>query len=751
MVRKALKIKGIVQGVGFRPFVFRLAEELRLTGHVRNTSEGVEIEIEGSARDTNAFVKKLAREKPAASRIDRIIVRITRLRGSRSFAIRESRSSRGFTRLSPDIALCPDCRREFYDPRDRRYLYPFINCTNCGPRYSIIENTPYDRRRTAMKKFAMCPECGREFADANDRRFHAQPNCCPVCGPRFTLYAIRGKKISVADPIGRAADLIRQGRIVAIKGIGGFHIACDARNKTAVARLRKLKKRPAKPFAVMSDLGDISRIARASTEELKVIAEPAAPVILLRKKGRTLCSAVAPANPCVGIMLPYAPVHHHLLEKVPYLVMTSANVKDEPLCRNDRELRSKLGSIVSHYLTHDRDIENRCDDSVGYVRPGRGFSVIRRARGYAPNPVELPFPVKPTLAVGPLLKNTFTLAHRGEAYVSPHIGDLNGQKTMDFFREMTARYRRWFRIDPRIIAHDLHPDYLSTRIARTIPGRKVGIQHHCAHIAACMGENRVRGKVIGIAFDGTGYGLDGRIWGGEFLYGGYPDLRRVGRLEYLPLPGGEASIRKPYRIAVGYLCRLFGAAAAEAVPGLAPKKEIRAIAKMIDAGYNLADTSSVGRLFDCVAGLLGIMPEITYEAEAAINLEYRARPGVDGYYPYEIDHAAGLVVRIAGILKGILNDMGIEETGVIAAKFHNTVSRFALDICRRLRKIYGVNQVCLSGGVFQNRFLSRLMIGDLTGAGFRIYTHHQLPDNDGCVSYGQVILANTMEKNENSD
>jgi len=739
MIRKSIKIKGIVQGVGFRPFVYRLAGELGLAGYVRNTSEGVELEIEGPPRKTVAFLKRLNREKPAASRIDRITVRNVPVRRVQLFIIKESKTARGFTRLSPDIALCPDCRREFYEPRDRRYLYPFINCTNCGPRYSIIENTPYDRLRTAMKKFIMCPECRREFADAGDRRFHAQPDCCSVCGPRFALYTIRGKKIMALDPINKAADLIQRGRIIAVKGIGGFHIACDARNAAAVARLRKFKHRPAKPFAVMTGLKDLHRIATVTAGELEIIAAPVAPVVLLRKKGRSLCSAVAPANPYLGVMLPYAPVHYRLLETVPFLIMTSANVKDEPLIRNDREIRNRLGSIVSHYLTHDRDIENRCDDSVGYVRPDRGFSVIRRARGYAPNPVGLPFSVKPTLAVGPLLKNTFTLAHNDEAYVSPHIGDLDDRMTLEFFREMTARYRRWFRIDPQIIAHDLHPDYLSTRIARSLPGRKVGVQHHCAHVASCMGENRIRGEVIGIAFDGTGYGLDGRIWGGEFFYGGYQGLRRVGHLEYLPLPGGEASIRKPYRIAVGYLCRLFGA---DAVPGLAPKKEIRAISKMIDAGYNLADTSSVGRLFDCVAGLLGIMPEITYEAEAAINLEYRARAGVSGYYPYEIDGSDELVVRIAGILKGILKDMSKKDTGVISAKFHNTVSCFALDICRRLRKIYDVKRICLSGGVFQNRLLSRLMIRDLTEAGFRVFTHRQLPDNDGCVSYGQTILAN---------
>jgi hydrogenase maturation protein HypF len=741
MVRKALKIKGVVQGVGFRPFIYRLAEDLGLTGYVRNTSEGVEAAVEGPDRSVDRFLKRIDREKPPASRIDRIIVRAVRPRGSGSFSIRDSRFSRGVTRLSPDIAVCPECRREFYDFKDRRYLYPFINCTNCGPRYSIITGTPYDRNRTAMKKFLMCPDCRREFGDVRDRRFHAQPDCCPVCGPRFTLYSVRGRKIPARDPILKAADLIRQGRIVAVKGIGGFQIACDARNAAAVARLRKLKGRPTKPFAVMADRKDAAKIAYPTGEEMAILCDPAAPIVLLRKKGRRLCPEIAPANPYLGLMLPYAPVHYRLLEKVPFLVMTSANLKDEPLVRDDRKVKKKLGSIVSHYLTHDRDILNRADDSVGYVRPGSGFSIIRRSRGFAPNPVDLPFPVSPTLAVGPLLKNTFTLAARGEAYISPHIGDLEDRATLDFFRETMNRYRRWFRIEPERIAHDLHPDYLSTRLAQTLPGRKIGIQHHCAHVAACMGENRIPGKVIGIAFDGTGYGLDGRIWGGEFFYGGYRNLRRVGHLEYLPLPGGEASIRKPYRIAIAYLYHLLGGN--EGRPIRAGRSEIKAIHEMIDHGFNLAYTSSMGRLFDCVAGLLGIMPEITYEAEAAIRLEHCARPGLNAHYPFAVEETEdGLVVRVAGTLKAILHDLGRTDAAGISAKFHNTVSRFALDICRRLRKIYGVNQICLSGGVFQNRLLSRLMIRDLTRAEFKVFTHHRLPDNDGCVSYGQVILAN---------
>jgi hydrogenase maturation protein HypF len=746
MVRKALNIKGVVQGVGFRPFLFRLAGDLGLSGYVRNTSAGVEVAIEGPARSVDRFIKRIGREKPPASRIDRIIVRAVRATGSDSFVIRESRPSRGSTRLSPDIAVCPECRREFYDLRDRRHLYPFINCTNCGPRYSIIKDTPYDRSRTAMKKFPMCPDCRREFGDVRDRRFHAQPDCCPVCGPRFTLFSIRGRRIASPDPILEAAELIRQGSIIAVKGIGGFHIACDARNAAAVARLRKLKRRPTKPFAVMVERRNVARIASAAAEEMSILSDPAAPIVLLRQKGRRL-KGIAPANPYVGVMLPYAPVHFRLLEKVPCLVMTSANLKDEPLARDDREVKAKLGSIVSHYLTHDRGILNRADDSVGYVRPGSGFSIIRRARGIAPNPVDLPFPVSPTLGVGPLLKNTFTLAKRAEAYVSPHIGDLDDRTTLDFFRDMTARYRRWFRIEPERIAHDLHPDYLSTRIARALPGRKIGIQHHCAHIAACMGENRVLGNVIGIAFDGTGYGLDGRIWGGEFFFGGYRNLRRVGRLEYLPLPGGEASIRKPYRIAIAYLYRLLGGKGV--LPFRAGRSEVKAVHEMIDRDFNLAYTSSMGRLFDCVAGLLGIMPEITYEAEAAIRLEHCARPGTNSHYPFAVEESEGCcVVRIAGTLKAILQDLDRTGAAGISAKFHNTVSRFSLDICRRVRKIYGVNQVCLSGGVFQNRLLSRLMIRELTHAGFKVFTHRQLPDNDGCVSYGQVILANTHLINE---
>jgi hydrogenase maturation protein HypF len=741
MIRRAIKIKGIVQGVGFRPFVYRRAEELGLTGFVRNTTEGVEIEIEGPAPKIAAFLANLTAGKPAASRIDRITVRAVKPRGARSFIIKESRAAHGFTQVSSDIALCPDCRREFYTPSDRRWQYPFINCTNCGPRYSIIHDTPYDRRKTAMKKFVMCPDCRREFAAVRDRRFHAQPDCCAACGPRFSLFTIRGEKVAAADPIAKTAGLIRNGKIVAVKGIGGFHIAVDARNRKAVAKLRKLKRRPTKPFAIMTNLENLHRIADLNRAEMEIITAPTAPIVLARKKGRLVCAAVAPTNPYLGVMLPYAPVHYRLLESVPYLVMTSANLRDEPVIGNDADIRDKINRTVSHFLTHDRDILNRADDSVGFVRRDRTFSIIRRARGYAPLPIALPFSARPTLAVGPLLKNTFTLARGEEAYVSPHIGDLDNPTALGFFKETAAAYRRWFKIKPEIIAHDLHPDYLSTRIARAMPGRKVGVQHHAAHIAACMGENGLAEKAIGIAFDGTGYGLDGKIWGGEFFIGDYQNLRRAAHLEYLPLPGGEASIKKPYRIAAAYLYKLLADSAADL--NLAPRTEITAIHKMIDEGYNLAETSSLGRLFDCVAGMLGIMPEITYEAEAAINLEYRAKKGIKGSYHYRIDEDdRGLIIRVADILRGIRADIGKQEIGVVAAKFHNTLARFALDICRRLRKLYDVNRICLSGGVFQNRYLLDLMVRELAGAGFEVFTHRHLPTNDGCVSYGQVIIGN---------
>ncbi|HEX7320264.1 MAG TPA: carbamoyltransferase HypF [bacterium] len=739
--RLRIHIQGIVQGVGFRPFVYRTAHDLGLAGFVRNTTAGVDIEAEGTAPALARFLDRLIELKPPAARIDEITKIILPLCHDKEFKIRKSVAAQGFTQLSPDIAMCRQCFEEFSRPSDRRYHFPFINCTNCGPRYAIIQAAPYDRSRTSMRRFKMCADCAAEFENMGDRRFHAQPDCCYVCGPAFEIHAMNGKVLKTVDPIVTAAELLKRGRIIAVKGIGGFHIACDATNRHAVQKLRRLKHRPTKPFAVMAALRDVPGIARVNEMERTVLVSPAAPVVLLEKRHRLVCDEVAPQNPYIGVMLPYAPVHHTLLKAVPYLVMTSGNIQDEPIVIDDQQVRQKLGRIVSGYLTHDRAIINRCDDSVGLVLPRHGFSIIRRSRGYVPVPVQLPLRVKPTLAMGPLLKNTFTLAHKKDAYVSPHIGDLDNLETLDFFKEMIRKYKRWFKIEPDLIIHDLHPDYMSTRVAQSLKGRKVGVQHHIAHIAACLGENNVQGPAIGIAFDGTGYGLDNRIWGGEFFVGTMNDLQRAAHLEYLPLPGGEESIKKPFRIALAYLYK--NGLAYPAVLAELARGQQTAIERMIDTKYNLAWTSSMGRLFDCVSAMLGLQKEITYEAEAAIRLEHIAGRGAAGSYPYELVANETIMVKVAPLLRAILSDIenGVKAP-VISARFHNTVAGFSLDIARKLRRLYGMNSVALSGGVFQNRYLLVMMASVLKRAGFKVYLHKYLPTNDGCISYGQVIYGN---------
>lgn len=589
-----------------------------------------------------------------------------------------------------------------------------------------------------MQKFRMCPDCAREFADVTDRRFHAQPDCCPVCGPHFTLYGINQKIIAVEDPVSETARLLRKGKIIAIKGIGGFHIVCDATNCTAVKKLRRLKGRPTKPFAIMARSGDLKKIVFLNNKEREFLNSPIAPIILLRKKNRIICEAVAPNNPYLGVMLPYTPVHHLLLEKIPYLIMTSANIQDEPIIKTENGVVTKLKDIVSFYLGHNRSIENRADDSIGFHLPGYGFSIIRRSRGYAPIPVELPFSVRPTLAVGPYLKNTFTLANKKDAYISPHIGDLDNLETLNFFKEMIKKYKRWFKIKPGIIGYDLHPDYLSTKIARQMPGKRIGVQHHIAHIVSCMAENKINDAVIGIAYDGTGFGLDKKIWGGEFFIGDIKNQRRVAHLEYLPLPGGETSIRKPYRIAIAYVYKLLNKTIK-----ISNHTETEIIKKMIDNDRNLVYTSSMGRLFDCVSALLGITKEITYEAEAAINLEYTARKGIRAHYEYEFKDRDEITIDIAKILEGIIKDLENNvDKEIISAKFHNTVVKFTLEMVKKLSRIYYMKKVCLSGGVFQNRYLLKQIIKTLGNQGFDVYIHRKLPTNDGCISYGQAIIAN---------
>lgn len=743
--RYRIAVRGIVQGIGFRPFVHRLASAIGLAGSVRNTSSGVEIDIEGERGRLQSFLRRLERERPPAARIEAIVCREVPASGAKGFVIRPSAIKRGFTQLAPDLALCPDCLREFRCESDRRYRYVFINCTNCGPRYSIIHDTPYDRDRTSMRRFKMCAACAAEFASVTDRRFHAQPNCCPACGPSLRLTTISGRRVP-GDPVAQTIALLRNGALVAIKGIGGFHIAADATNNEAVRRLRLLKQRPTKPLAVMTAGDRVRDIARVSADELAAMRSPAAPIVLLRKRPSRLSPAVAPGNPYVGVMLPYAPLHYLLLDKIPYLVMTSANRHDEPLVAHDSEVK-RLASIVSFVLGHDRPIANRCDDSVGCYEPRTGFAILRRSRGYAPVPVTLPIRVRPTLALGPYLKNTFTLARGTAAYVSPHIGDLDNERTLDLFQELLEKYQRWFKIKPERIVHDLHPDYLTTHLARAMKGEKIAVQHHAAHFAACLAENAYPGPALGMIFDGTGYGTDGAIWGCEFLVGDIRRHRRVAHLEYLALPGGEASIRNPYRIALAYLRQLAPERATPRVlRRLFPRHyhEQEQIDALLASSQDRVVTSSLGRMFDCVSALLGVTETITYEGEAAINLEHHAACATSTGYRYAITESepGACVIRMGPTLHGILDDLerGV-STRTIAARFHETVTRFALDIADRTRRLTDVTTIALSGGVFQNRRLQSRLVQRLHRAGFRVLLHRQLPANDGCISYGQVVLA----------
>jgi hydrogenase maturation protein HypF len=741
--RKHIHVDGIVQGVGFRPFVYRLAQGLNLTGYVRNTTEGVDIEVEGQQADVQRFVCDLTRRKPKAAVIDRLEVSDTPRRRTATFIIRKSARREGFTRIAPDIATCNDCLHEMADPEDRRYLYPFINCTNCGPRFSIIRKTPYDRSQTSMRSFDMCEQCAAEFKDVLDRRFHAQPDCCVECGPRFVLIDLKTGFTTGDDTIIRAIRLLMHGKIIAIKGIGGFHLACDATNTRSITRLRAMKQRPTKPLAVMCDLAHARRIARISEDEASCLLSSIAPIVIVQKKANTIISDhIAPGNPYIGIMTPYAPVHHLLIKNIPYCVMTSGNIRDEPIVKDDEDMRHKLHTIASHALTHDRDIENRCDDSVGFVYPDRGFSIIRRSRGFVPSPVALPDRVPPMLALGPHLKNTFCLARAYEAYVSPHIGDLDNMENLVFFNEMVEKYRTWFRIDPELVVHDMHPEYLSTRIAPDFSLPTQAVQHHVAHIVSCLGEHGVRERAIGIAFDGTGYGLDKRIWGGEFFIGDCTTQQRVAHLEYIPLPGGEASITRPYRIAIAYAATLCGSVFR---PRNIPAKEVRSVLNILNDRQFTVETSSMGRLFDCVAGMIGLVKEITYEAEGAINLEHIAKKGVKAHYPYTLLQGDPVRIGIAPVIDGVMHDLSRDVSlPTISAKFHNTIVHFSLEVVKKMSTIHHTRSVCLSGGVFQNRRLLTTLVRTLERNAFNVYVHKRLPTNDGCISYGQVVYANNQ-------
>ncbi len=736
MSRIRVEVRGVVQGVGFRPFIYNLARSLSLKGWVRNTSGKVEIEAEGER--VFEFLRLIKEKAPPMAKIDEISYEELPPKGYESFEIIKSLEEEGYQLLSPDIATCEDCVREIFDPGDRRYMYPFTNCTNCGPRFTIIEDIPYDREKTTMKVFRMCPECEREYNDPTNRRFHAQPNACPVCGPKLWLEGPSGV-IDTDDPIDEAVRLIREGNIVAIKGLGGFLLACDARNREAVRKLRERKRRPSKPFALMMrDMDEVKRYCDVSEEEERLLKSPESPIVLLRwrEKG-DIDEGVAPNLRYLGVMLPYTPIHHILMRKAGFpLIMTSGNLSEEPIAKDNDEAKARLKNIADFFLLHNRDIRSRYDDSVVMVEDEP--CMIRRARGYAPYPIHLPFEVKRVLACGAELKNTFCLTNKNHAFISQHIGDMENEETLSHFIDTIELYKKLFRIEPELVACDLHPDYLSTIYAESLGKRLVRIQHHFAHVVSCLAERGIDKKVIGVSMDGLGYGEDGAMWGGEFLVSDMESYERIAHLEYVPLPGGEASIKKPWRMALSYILTLLGDVEIEKLPLYKFVNDVEAevVKKQIKALINTPMTSSMGRLFDGVSALIGVRGEIDYEGQAAVELEMIAE-GNGKAFPFDITEGPPFIIRLGKLFEAIIEDD--EPPQIIAGRFHITVAEMIKKVCELIRGMTGIKDVVLTGGVFQNRLLLRLTKNILKESGFEVITHRKVPPNDGGISLGQAV------------
>ncbi len=799
--RAQITVKGVVQGVGFRPYVYTLASGLDLKGYVTNTAEGVLIDVEGTR--LSDFLHRLPQEPPPLSRISQITVAHLPLLGYSDFTIRKSTDSGSagpFTLVSPDVSICPDCLRELFDPVDRRYLYPFINCTHCGPRYSITKSVPYDRPNTTIASFTLCPECEKEYRDPRDRRFHAQPNACPKCGPQVEFRVsnaecgMRSAELKGNEALTNGVDALRKGGIVAIKGIGGFHIACDAMNDTAVRRLRERKRKSNKPFGVMMpDVETIGQFCEVSEAEREQLESGRRPIVLLRKKGdHGLSDAVSPNNKYLGCMLPYTPLHyllfyHPVVKKlllnsefrIPYselqaLVMTSGNLSEEPIVHDNEEAFKKLSGIVDGFLTHNRDIFMRVDDSVIRMRnaecgvrnnkndelgtPNSELSFLRRSRGYAPEAIPLQDDGPEILGCGADLKNTFTLTKGEYAIPSQHIGDMENYETLKFYEETLDNLRAVYRVNPVAVVHDLHPGYLSTQWAKEHGARVMGqgsskrietfsLQHHYAHIGSVMAEHGLKQKVIGVAFDGTGYGADGNLWGGEFLVADIDGFKRVGQFKYIPLPGGEAAIREPWKMAVSYVLDAAGENASRYLEqagfikkyGRVPVEQVMTIAR----SRELSPLSSgAGRLFDAVAALMGICDANTFEGEAAMALESFVQEGVPDEYPVEFapENEYTVVDFSRTILEIIENSAGNPDRKFISTRFHNTVASVIRSLVRDTSTRHGIKDVALSGGTFQNIYLLNRTVKLLKEDRMNVYLNTQAPCNDAGISLGQAYL-----------
>ncbi len=746
---KRLEVNGIVQGVGFRPFVYNLARQYDLKGEVANTSSGVSIHVEGPPEQIRSFERDLAEKSPPLAYVVEISSRAESVKQYSEFRIVKSKGQEMMTTLiSPDVSICEDCLRELFDPGNRRYLYPFINCTNCGPRYTIIDDIPYDRPKTSMRHFKMCAACQAEYDEPTDRRFHAQPNACAECGPQVALYDNRRKSVDADDPIQKAAAFIREGKIVAVKGLGGYHLAADAENSEAVIRLRNRKMREEKPFAVMAaDLQQIGQFAYISPEGRKLLTSIQRPIVLLPKKTPgPIAEAVAPRNRFWGVMLPYTPLHYLVLKHgFVALVMTSANLSEEPIAIDNDDAFARLADIADYFLVHNRDIYLRSDDSI--VRNAAGQTrTIRRSRGFVPIPLFLNRTVPAILACGAELKNTICITKGDKAFLSQHIGDLENMETLNFFKQTIAHLQRILEVRPEIIACDMHPDYLSSRYAAEQKDiRKVEVQHHHAHIISCMAENKLDGAVIGLSFDGTGYGADGTIWGGEVLIAEVGQFKRVAHLSDVRMPGSAAAIKEPWRMAVSYLYDAFGENFRELNLPILKKIESRnskIIVEMILNGVNSPQTSSLGRLFDGVAAIAGIRQRVNFEGQAAMELEMLAEGDARSIYDYQWTFEDPIKILTAPIIRGVVQDV---QSGVsvakISTKFHRTLIALFAEVCAAVRQNAELNRVVLSGGCFQNAILLSGLIRELESRQFEVFSHRQAPCNDGGISLGQALVA----------
>ncbi len=761
--RKQIRVRGIVQGVGFRPFVHNLAQSLGLGGFVFNSSAGVIIEIEGGDAVLQQFVETLRSSPPPLAQIDQCEVSELNLRGETTFSIHASQAENGeFALVPPDIGTCDDCWRDFSDPQNRRFGYAFTNCTNCGPRYTIIQDIPYDRPATTMSAFRMCALCEAEYYDPANRRFHAQPNACPACGPSLVLLktgeavspeGFRGGNSRAA--ISEARAKLRQGKIVAVKGLGGFLLACDATNDAAVRELRRRKRRSDKPFALMArDVAAVEHFCVVSEADKKALLSPRRPIVVLPCRSDSPISREgAPGNNTLGVMLPYTPLHYLLFSdssgdppEFTALVMTSGNLSEEPIVISNDEAKERLGAIADWFLFHNRDIYMRVDDSVARTFEGRS-RVLRRSRGYIPHPVDLGIEFDEILACGAELKNTFCLTKGHYAILSQHIGDMENYETLLFFQETLANLKKLFRVEPHAVTYDLHPGYLSSRFALELPlERKIGVQHHHAHVASCMAENHLKDKVIGVALDGTGYGTDGQIWGGEFLVADFSGFERRAHLRYIPLPGGDAAIRQPWRSALAHLRATLGSSPLpESLPfhRTIPHKEVEIVESMLSRNINTVRTSSCGRLFDAVASLIGLRHEVNFEGQAAIELESVALPGVDQLYPFNLEDGDPAQLDMRPTMEAIVKDVVAgKSAGQISACYHNTLASAIVAVCSLISKEEGLKRVCLSGGTFQNLYLLERTVKGLRQAGLEVFLHSLVPANDGGISLGQAVIAN---------